>query len=205
MVDIVDVGSGNVRSVRHWLERSNVATRTVGRVNDLSADVIVLPGVGAAGSYMDRLRKASFDKAIIEHVDNGGRLIGICLGFQIMASYSEEDGGVQGLGLLEAEVVRLPGGQSHNSWEPLKIRKDSMGLQTFNATEKLSRKKVLNGRVFYNHEYALINKCVDSFTVPISESLNSFSGLLIKNNIIGMQFHPEKSQSTGLQLISMIL
>ena len=78
-VDIVDVGSGNVRSIKNWIEKCNVDARCVRRVDDLVSEVIILPGVGSAGPYMDRLRKNSFDSAIIEHVQGGGRLIGICL------------------------------------------------------------------------------------------------------------------------------
>ena len=204
-VDIVDVGSGNVRSIKNWIEKCNVDARCVRRVDDLVSEVIILPGVGSAGSYMDRLRKNSFDSAIIEHVQGGGRLIGICLGFQIMSSSSQEDGGIEGLSLIDAEVKRLENSASHNEWEPFAFRKDQMNGQSFSSSEKLSRKTILDGRVFYNHEYGVINNDPHAFTVPVSLKMNQYSGMFVKDKIIGIQFHPEKSQLTGLELISMIL
>ncbi|MDC3247598.1 imidazole glycerol phosphate synthase subunit HisH [Gammaproteobacteria bacterium] len=204
-VDIVDVGSGNVRSIKNWVEKCNVDARLVHRVDDLASEVIILPGVGSAGPYMDRLRKSSFDYAITDHVQSGGRLIGICLGFQIMSSFSEEDGGIEGLSLIDAQVERLEKNASHNEWEPFALRKDQMNGQSFSSSEKLSRKTILNGRVFYNHEYGVINNDSQAFTVPASLKMHQYSGMLVKDKIIGIQFHPEKSQLTGLELISMML
>jgi imidazole glycerol-phosphate synthase subunit HisH len=204
-VDIVDVGCGNTKSIKNWLESKATNVKCVQHIDELEANLLVLPGVGSAKSYMEKLQKSAFDLAIIDHVKNGGRLIGICLGFQIMSSSSEEDGGVTGLGLIDAEVERLEGGVSHNGWETLSFRKDRMNGQTFFSSEKLNRKKVLSGRVFYNHEYGVINKDVCAFNVPVSMEMCRYSGMFVKNKIIGIQFHPEKSQFTGLDLISMIL
>ena len=204
-VDIVDVGTGNVRSIKNWVEKCNVDARSVRRVDDLVSEVIILPGVGSARPYLDRLRKNLFDTAIIEHVQGGGRLIGICLGFQIMSSFSQEDGGIEGLSLIDAEVKRLENRESHNEWEPFAFRKDQMNGQSFSSSEKLSRKTILDGRVFYNHEYGVINNDPHAFSVPVSLKLNQYSGMFVKDKIIGIQFHPEKSQLTGLELISMIL
>lgn len=204
-IDIIDLGSGNVRSIKNWIEKAHVNVRLVSKVSELQSEVLILPGVGAVGSYMGRLRETEFDKAIVKHVDNGGRLIGICLGFQIMSLFSEEDGGVDCLGLINAEVTRLSDERSHNEWESLLLRKDSMNAQIFNAAHNLSRKAVLNGRVFYNHEYGVVNKDSEAFTIPISPEFGHYAGLFVKNKIIGIQFHPEKSQLTGLELLSMIL
>ena len=85
------------------------------------------------------------------------------------------------------------------------MRKDMMNSQSFNSQYQLTQKKVLDGRVFYNHEYGVINQESGLFSVPVSNSLPQYSGLLVKDNIIGIQFHPEKSQVSGSELISMIL
>ena len=204
-VDIIDLGSGNIRSIKNWVAKSNIFAKSVRHASELEADVIILPGVGAAGSYMERLKQNSFDTAIINHVQNGGRLIGICLGFQIMSSFSQEDGGVEGLSLIDAEVTKLSDNDSHNGWELLSFRKDKMNNQSFNASENLSQKTVLRGRVFYNHEYGVINRDIEAFTLPVSPRFKEYTGLFVKNKIIGIQFHPEKSQLTGIELISMIL
>ena len=84
-VDILDIGSGNIRSIKNWIEKANVSTRVVSEASDIKASLLILPGVGSAGSYMQRLKKGSYDQAILEHVDKGGRLLGICLGFQIFS------------------------------------------------------------------------------------------------------------------------
>jgi glutamine amidotransferase len=204
-VDILDIGSGNIRSIKNWIEKAHVSTRIVSEVNDIQSDLLILPGVGSAGSYMQRLKKGNYDQAVLEHVEKGGRLLGICLGFHIMANYSEEDGLVEGLGLIDAHVERLADNISHNDWESIYLRRDEMNTQNFHSQCNLTKKRILDGRVFYNHEYGFINKDSESFTLPVSESLLKYSGLLIKDKIIGIQFHPEKSQISGSELISMIL
>ena len=204
-VDILDVGSGNIQSIKNWIEKTNVSTRVVNQASDIKSSLLILPGVGAAGSYMKRLKQGGYDQAILEHVDKGGRLLGICLGFQIMSAYSEEDGGVEGLNLIDGHVERLQGNISHNSWESISLRRNKLAGQTFHRQVNLSKKRILDGRVFYNHEYGFVNNEEKSFSIPVSNSLPKYSGLLVKDKIIGMQFHPEKSQITGLDLISMIL
>lgn len=204
-VDILDIGSGNIQSIKNWIERENVATRVVNEIRDLKSDLLILPGVGSAASYMDRLKKGSYDQAIIEHVNKGGRLLGICLGFQIMSNYSEEGGHIAGLGLIDGYVERLSSQFSHNGWESIYLRRNEMSEQSFNNKYNLTKKRVLDGRVFYNHEYGFVNKDLKAFSLPISEPLSQYSGLLVKDKIIGIQFHPEKSQMSGSELISMIL
>ena len=204
-VDIVNVGSGNIQSVKNWIDKANVAVRVVDQASHIKSSLLILPGVGSAGPYMKRLKKGKFDKAILEHIDKGGRLIGICLGFQIMSAYSEEDGGIEGLNIIEGHVERLQGNISHNGWEPIYFRRNELGGQSFQRQENLSKKWVLDGRVFYNHEYGFVNDEEKSFSIPVSKYLPQYSGLFIKDKVIGMQFHPEKSQITGLKLISMIL
>ena len=204
-VDILDVGSGNIQSVRNWIEKANIPVRVVSQASDMQSNLLILPGVGSAGPYMKRLRHSGCDQAILEHVDKGGRLIGICLGFQILCEYSDEDDSTKGLNLIEGHVERLPGGVSHNSWEPIRFRNNGMNGQSFNAKERLSRRNILDGRVFYNHEYGVVNNNNNSFSIPVSDTLAKYTGLYVSSNIIGMQFHPEKSQVTGLEMLSMVL
>lgn len=205
MIDILNIGCGNITSINNWVEKSHLTARIVSDVSELKSNLLILPGVGSAGSFMARLKAKKFDSAIIEHVENGGRLLGICLGFQVMASSLEEDGGVEGLGLIDGNVERLKDNVSHNGWESITLNKYKMNGQKFQAQFNNSRKKILKGRVFYNHEFGFINDDRKSYSLPISEKFNQYSALVVKNNIIGMQFHPEKSQITGLHIISMIL
>lgn len=204
-VDILDIGSGNIRSVRNWIERSHISTRVVTKPEEIKSEMLILPGVGSAGSYMQRVKAGNFDEAIKEHVKKGQRLMGICLGFQLMMEHSEEDGHVEGLGILRGHVERLPGSISHNDWEHLFFHRHEMNGQNFGSKHQLTRKRIFNGRVFYNHEYGVISRSNDAFTLPVSDSMSKYSGFLVKDNIIGIQFHPEKSQVSGTDLINMIL
>jgi glutamine amidotransferase len=204
-VDILDIGSGNIRSVRNWIEKSHVSTRVVTCPDDIQSEMLVLPGVGSAGSYMQRMKAGHFDEAVQEHVKQGRRLMGICLGFQLMMEYSEEDGHVEGLGLLSGHVERLPGAISHNGWESLSFHRHEMNGQHFGSRHQLTQKRIFDGRVFYNHEYGVVSQNDVAFALPVSHALEQYSGLLVKDNIIGIQFHPEKSQVSGTDLINMIL
>jgi imidazole glycerol-phosphate synthase subunit HisH len=205
VIDILDIGSGNVRSIKNWVGQANVKSKYVREPNEISSNLLIIPGVGSVGTYMNRIIDRGFNSAIREHVCKGGRLLGICLGFQIMAKFSEEDGGIDCLNLLNGTVERLPEDQSHNGWEALSFRRNDLKGEHFYNEFSLTKKRKLSGRVFYNHEYGFINNDRDSFNIPISKKFDKYSGMVIKDKIIGIQFHPEKSQSTGLQLLSMII
>ena len=86
-VDIIDIGVGNISSVQNWLEKSNISSKRVTFPENLSSNLIILPGVGSAKLYDKNLREKKFDIAIKKHLDNGGRLIGICLGYQILFDF----------------------------------------------------------------------------------------------------------------------
>ncbi|MFK7993552.1 MAG: imidazole glycerol phosphate synthase subunit HisH [Granulosicoccus sp.] len=204
-VDIVDVGCGNIGSIRNWVENTNISTRVVSNVRELKSQIIVLPGVGAAGYYLKSLRASNFDNAILEHVDKGGRLIGICLGFQAMSDFCEENSGHRGLGLIKGEVKKLNGLHSNNQWQPFKLSKDRMGVQSFYQQANLTKKRTVKGRVFFNHEYGFVVDDKKAYSQPINKELSNYSAVAVKDRIIGMQFHPEKSQKTGLEIIQMIL
>lgn len=203
IVDIIDIGSGNIKSIQNWVERLNIITRIVENVSELKSDFIILPGVGSVGSYMNRLKSKGFDKAIIKHVNNNGKLMGICLGFQILGKFSEEDNGVNGLGILDCYTQRIAG-SSHNGWEKFHLQKKYLLNQFSYGEMKLTRKQKIDGRVFYNHEYGVISKELNAYNLYIPHENNKYNSMIVKNNIIGIQFHPEKSQQAGIDIMSMI-
>jgi glutamine amidotransferase len=204
-VDLIDLGVGNTGSVTNWISKVNCEVNVVNRVDDIKNELIVMPGVGAAGEFMHRLRKTGFDKAVQNHVSTGGRLLGICLGFQVMFEYSEEDGGVQTLGILGGKVERLKGMGTHNGWEQANYDFRQVDISKHWRQSKLTRAKILSGRFFYNHEYAAVNGDQDQCSLPICNSLNRYSGIVISRNVIGVQYHPEKSQQSGVELLRHIL
>ena len=200
-VDILDVGVGNTRSIDHVLKRLGLSSNFVRQPSDLSSETLIIPGVGSAQHFIEKIRKADLKECLIDRAASGKRIIGICLGFQMLGQYSEEDGGVEGLGILSGYAERLSSNGSHNGWEPYRFDRSNLSNKT---SSSLTRNRVLTGRVFYNHEFGFVNK--DScYEQKIPGCLQMYSSLLIKDNIIGIQFHPEKSQITGLNLFSMLL
>jgi len=203
-VDVIDIGFGNIGSVRHWLESARIEARVVNDARQPRAPVMILPGVGSAGPYLDALRSKRFDDAIGQHLEDGGRLVGICLGFQVMAEHCAEDGGHEGLGLVRGEVSRLDGVFSHNGWLPITLRRQDVRASCPDEPARLTRKRVIRGRVFYNHEYGFVANDESAYTQSIGEGLSRYSSIIVKPQLVGMQFHPEKSQGTGVELIRMI-
>ncbi len=204
-VNVLDLGYGNLPSVVNALRRLNVRPRVVREATKLDAGLLILPGVGSAGTYMDHMLRRGFVEAIKDHVGAGHALLGICLGFQLLGRGSEEDGGVEGLGLIDADTVHLGGHGVHNGWEPLHLDTRAMAGETLRPKLGLSRQKILNGRVFYNHEFGVRCSGDAAFTVSIGPALDEYSAMVVQGPVVGVQFHPEKSQSTGLSLLRMMV
>tara|TARA_B100000787_G_C16092373_1_gene249552 strand:- start:163 stop:780 length:618 start_codon:yes stop_codon:yes gene_type:complete len=202
-VDIIDIGVGNISSVQNWLEKSNISSKRVTFPENLSSNLMILPGVGSAKLYDKNLREKKFDIAIKKHLDNGGRLIGICLGYQILFDFLEEDGGVKGLGILKGRVERIRTLKSHTGWDFFLFKNNKLSkLWNSNKFSK-SKKKIIKGRVFYNHNYGVIASDKNMINAEIS-NLEDYTSYTITDQIVGFQFHPEKSQITGQTLIEMI-
>ena len=201
-VDIIDIGVGNISSVQNGLEKSNIPSTIVKIPKNLSSNLIILPGVGSAKIYDKNLRDKKFDIAIKKHLASGGRLVGICLGYQILFDFLEEDGGVKGLGILKGKVERIITLKSHTGWENFKFRKDQLSKIWIGKKFSKSKKQILKGRVFYNHNYGVVSKGKDilNFKIPNFD----YCSYSVSKQIVGFQFHPEKSQITGQTLIEMI-
>lgn len=198
MVNIIDVGLGNVRSIEHWLHRSNFFYNRVSKIEDFTSDAIIIPGVASAGEYMYKLKKSGLDKEIIRRAGQGQKIIGICLGFQILTDRSEEDGGTECLGILKGSVKYIDNNKTHNGWDNFQF--DVRELSENNYLKK-KQKKIVSGRVYFNHELR-----VDLDYLPHTVSLdNGITSFVIQDNIFGFQFHPEKSQKTGQELLELII
>ena len=202
-IDIIDIGIGNINSVENWLIRSNINCNKINNPDDLSSDLIILPGVGSAKIYSKKLKEKKFDIAIKNHLAQGGRLIGICLGFQILYDYLQEDGGVQGLGILKGKVEQLETNNSHTGWEEFIFKKEQLTKKWKMKTFTKSKKTIIRGRVFYNHNYGIVTTENKTTKIEIP-NYNRFLSLVSTDQIVGFQFHPEKSQWTGKSLIEMI-
>lgn len=201
MLAIIDLDIGNLSSVANAFRRIIPTVKIVSAPAEAGdAEVIVLPGVGAFERGISRLRSSGFDKLVERHVDQGKALIGICLGMQLLADQSHENGVFKGLGLVPGEVVRLeakpPECRVPNiGWVPVKATRPSPMFPTDGDEESF----------YHVHSYHLV--CRDPADVAATFE---FGGRRVvtavhRNNIFGMQFHPEKSQDAGLNLLESLL
>ncbi len=195
MIAVIDYGASNLRSVLHALDYLGVAARVAAEPDDLrGAQAIILPGVGAFGAGMARLRELGFELAIQHQVGRGVPLLGICLGMQFLFEASEEMGEHTGLSLLAGRVVRFP------ALPGLKI--PHMG---WNQLQPVRESPLLDGiapgdYAYFVHSYF----CAPIDPADVLATCDyglAFPAIVGRDNIYGVQFHPEKSQAVGLQLL----
>ena len=195
MVAIIDYDAGNIRSVEKavaLLGHDAIVTRR--REELLAADHVILPGVGAFGEAMDRLRRYELVSAIGEVVEKKIPFLGICLGLQLMFESSEEAPGVAGLGLLPGKIVRIPDG------EDLKIPHIGWNSLSFPNPGRLFQGIAEGAYVYFVHSYYLqadepqIVKAATEYGTLIHASVE-------RDNLFACQFHPEKSSETGLKIL----
>lgn len=191
---IIDYGMGNLRSVQKAIERNNVRAVISNNASDLSsADKIILPGVGHFQQGMTNLNSSGFSDSIKEAVLlKKTPILGICLGMHLMTEFSEE-GNVEGLGLINGEVKRFPEGRlkiPHMGWNSICLASNSSLFPRLDPEES----------VYFVHSYYV--KChVRSDVLYQTIYGMSFDSAFEHENIIGFQFHPEKSHKTGIKLL----
>lgn len=195
MIAIIDYDAGNLKSVEKALVslgQEVIVTRD--RKEILSADKVILPGVGAFGDAMAKLQSYHLVDTIKEVVANQTPFLGICLGLQLMFERSEEAPGIEGLGLLKGEIVRFPETGlkiPHIGWNSLEI---TPGATLFKGIPNHSY-------VYFVHSYYL--KAADESIVAAStEYATHVHASVEQGNIFACQFHPEKSSDVGLKILS---
>ena len=191
-VGIVDYRMGNLASVAKALEKVGAESFVAEEPGELAgSDIVVLPGVGNFAAGMANLREAGLDSFVREWAAAGRPLLGICMGMQMFLDHSEE-GDTAGLGILSGKVVRLRGD----------VKVPHMGWNTLRDTAGFLRS--FEGRHFYFvHSYA----CVPAEEVTAARTLYAepFASAVASGNVIGVQFHPEKSSDDGLALLTAAL
>jgi glutamine amidotransferase len=193
-VALVDYGMGNRRSVEKALEHVGArVTRTSDRAAIAAADALVLPGVGAFPEAMRRLAALGLDEAIRERAAAGVPLLGICLGMQLLFDSSDEHEGAAGLGLLPGTVTRLdaPG---------LKVPHIGWNTVTFTRPSALTEGLGEAAAFYHVHTYAC-RPDEESDVVGRGEYGERFVSIVERGNVMGAQFHPEKSSLDGLALL----
>ena len=198
-VVLIDAGTGNLRSVQKALEAvgANV-TRTDDAQKVLSGSKIVLPGVGAFGDFMSGLQSKGLEDAVKQITSRGVPLLGICVGMQALFEIGEEMGDHEGLGLLRGTVVKFADSLSvkipHTGWNQVEVRKNALLFNQVND----------GAYVYFNHSYYCQ---AGNFSDVIAETDYGirYACAVRHENIFGVQFHPEKSQGVGLQILKNFL
>ena len=207
MVGIIDIGLGNIKSITNWLDRCIVPWKLIKEPGDSDEfDLIILPGVGSVLEFMSKLAELNFLVYLQTKSRERQRILGICLGAHVLFDFSEEDGGVNCLGLIKGKIKHIPLESSNTGWLPLTFDKRPFHELWKNQKLNLSRKQRVSGRVFFNHNYGIELEEEVQIDLKIQfHELSHFSALVHKENIIACQFHPEKSQAMGELLLKMIL
>ena len=193
MIAIIDYGMGNLRSVSKALEAVGAHTQITSRPDDiLKADKVVLPGVGAMGPAMARLQELSLIPAIHEVIDGGRPFLGICLGLQLLFEESSEGGFSRGLEILKGRVERFNALKvPHMGWNQIKIH--AAGQRMF---EGLSSGE----NMYFCHSY-FVQPQEPGQNAGLTDYGTDFVSAVVRGNVWGVQFHPEKSQKAGLQIL----
>ncbi|WP_449622948.1 imidazole glycerol phosphate synthase subunit HisH [Robertmurraya sp. Marseille-Q9965] len=193
MIGIIDYGMGNLFSVSKALERLDVEYFISEEKEQLlSADALILPGVGAFPDAMERLNETGLTEMIQQFVESGKPLLGICLGMQLLFDQSEENILTKGLAILPGEVVRFTGGDykvPHMGWNRLKFNNSSTILA--NIEEDF---------VYFVHSY-YVKTMVDDVVIASCKYDVEVPAVVGRGNVFGMQFHPEKSGKLGMELL----
>jgi glutamine amidotransferase len=196
MLAVIDYGAGNLRSVLHALTYLGVESMRVIRApHELKgADKIILPGVGAFGAGMEKLREQNLIQPLRDAVRSGTPYLGICLGMQFLFEYSDEMGQHEGLGLLPGHVTRFPDMPGykipHMGWNTVRQCRPSPLLKGLN-----------DGYAYFVHSYYCAPAHPSDAILQVDYGI-PFTAAVERDNIAGVQFHPEKSQRTGLQILA---
>ncbi len=192
MISIVDYGAGNLRSVCNAIAALGYEPKLATSPKEvLAARALIFPGVGAAASAMEHLKKLGLDEAIRKYVKSGRYLLGVCLGLQLLLTYSEEDGRQECLGLIPGVVKKLPGGQKipHMGWNQVRQR---IKHPIFDA--------IADGDNFYFVHSYYARPEEKKFVAGETDYGVKFCSVLAHDNLIATQFHPEKSGGVGLKV-----
>ena len=194
-IAILNYGMGNLRSVEKALDHVGITATIASDADEIRAcDGVILPGVGAFPKAMERIRELSLDELVAERRDVGTPILGICLGLQLLFDSSTELGGAEGLGLLSGEVSELDADGlkvPHIGWSPVRWERGGSRL-----TEGIESETPF----YFVHSFA--PRPAPGELLGSAAYGGRFACATERDNVFGVQFHPEKSSAAGLRLLS---
>jgi glutamine amidotransferase len=196
LIAIIDYGMGNLHSVSKAVERLGYAYKVTSDKHEiLQADKAILPGVGAFGDAMGYLAESGLRQTTLDYAASGKPMLGICLGMQLLFTQSEEHGSFNGLNLLQGKVVRFQGDYKvpHMGWNHLTFEQSS---PLFQGIEE--------GHVYFVHSYHALPENVSDL-LATTDYFQPVAAIVGRDNVYGMQFHPEKSGDIGMKLLGNFL
>jgi len=197
-VSLIDYGVGNLLSVASAIEYLGAKVELISDPQHIAeSSVLILPGVGSFKKGMEAIKESGIDKAILHAVkDNNAKILGICMGMQLMGSYGTEDGGAEGLGLISNRVDRF------NKEEISGNKVPHVGFNTVNFSERKGLFKDFTdpSDFYFTHSYRMLVEGISGRYATCIYGKEFLAAFQI-NNIYGTQFHPEKSQTNGLLLL----
>ncbi|MGP1506208.1 MAG: imidazole glycerol phosphate synthase subunit HisH [Campylobacter sp.] len=209
MIGIIDYGAGNLRSVQNAFDYLGAKTQIVREAENLTKfDRVLLPGVGAFGEAMSKIRALNLDVALREFIASGKPFLGICLGMQLLFEKSYEFGETAGLGVINGEVVKFDTSKfsdtnlsPQNSTFAPKIKIPHIGWNGLKFAKEIKINANLNDEIYlyFVHSYHVL--CDDSVVLGRTNYGYEFVSAVAKDNVFGFQAHPEKSHKNGLKII----
>jgi glutamine amidotransferase len=197
MIAIIDYGMGNLRSVQKGFERmGHEAVVTSDAKAILSASKVVLPGVGAFPDCMRNLREYGLIEAVQQSIQSGKPFLGICLGLQLLFTESEEFGISKGLDIIKGRVIRFKGPAfdtlkvPHMGWNSVSIKRRPPALQDIPD----------RSHVYFVHSFHVVPEDKNVIATTTDYGMEFVSSIW-KDNVLAVQFHPEKSQELGLSIL----
>ncbi len=192
MIAIIDYDVGNLRSVQKALEKLGADARITQKKEDIiNADKIVFPGVGAFKPAIDKLKDLQLIDTVKEAVNSGKPFLAICVGYQLLFESSDEGGHVEGLGLIKGNVKKFASQKVPQiGWNSLNIVNPNPLFDGINSGD----------HVYFCHSYYVDTPDTETIATQTEYGI-TYTSSICKNNVYGVQFHPEKSQKVGLKVL----
>lgn len=195
MIAIIDYDAGNIKSVEKamsYLGQEAVITRDRDVIN--ASDKVILPGVGAFGDAMQKIKEYHLTNVIYDVIEQKKPFLGICLGLQLLFETSEESEGVAGLGVLKGDIVRIPAKEGlkipHMGWNTIQVKENATLFQGISK----------DAYVYFVHSYYLKAKEIEDVAATTFYS-TEIHAAVEHEKVFACQFHPEKSGTVGLKIL----